>query len=148
LYLFNLDPVPVDRLLNLNKYWVLFGSMVIADTFGGFILHSIPGYFYLKIGFIYALIRNNYALTGTVFSGLETLYVTSNLRPMIDRLIQRSSSKLDGMKVQQGGGTNGADNKWKLIKIPQSDDNSTDTKVNDQSNDTVPLDPELPKNDI
>jgi hypothetical protein len=72
-----------DKLLTLNKYWIIFGLLMLVDAFLGFILHLIPGYFYLKLGFIYAIVRSEFAYTSVVFDILVGLCNQYSLRPLI-----------------------------------------------------------------
>jgi hypothetical protein len=94
LTVFSEDPINTNMSITLNKYWMLFCGFMLIDSFFGFILHWIPGYFYFKVGVIYALIRNDFALTNTAFAMLEKLYVESNLRPNIEKIINLVSSKM------------------------------------------------------
>ncbi len=91
---FSETPVNTDTSVTLNKYWMLFCSLILIDSFFGFLLHLIPAYYYLKVGLIYVLIRNDFAMTNTVFNALENLYVQSDLRPKIESTIELISSKL------------------------------------------------------
>lgn len=54
----------------LNKYWCIFNGLTLIDILFGFILHSIPGYFFLRTSFILALMRNNFALVDIVHDKL------------------------------------------------------------------------------
>lgn len=94
LYIFNEQPVNTQRSVTLNKYWILFGVLSVVDSFFGFILHLVPGYFYLKIGIIYALIRNDFALTNVAFSMLESYYAKSDYRPKIETVLTGLNTKL------------------------------------------------------
>jgi receptor expression-enhancing protein 5/6 len=41
-------------------YWVVFGLFNIVDQFAGFILHFIPFYYFLKLGFLVFLFHPSF----------------------------------------------------------------------------------------
>ena len=84
----------IDKLLTLNKYWLLFGILTLVETFFGFLLYLIPGFFYLKIMLIYTLIRDDFSLTNIIFGFLENQYAKSKFRPKIEKVIEEVNSKL------------------------------------------------------
>lgn len=96
--LFNANPVDTDKLVLLNKYWILFAGIHLLDSIFGFILGFLPGYFYLKISLIYSLIRNDFALSGKFFSMLENIYVNSGLYPKIEMLMSYVKAKINTNK--------------------------------------------------
>lgn len=74
------------RNLTYNKYWMIFGAVILIDTFLGFILQSIPGYYYLKITFIYAMIRNNFELVDVTYDKVTTIKC-QRFDPLIQKII-------------------------------------------------------------
>lgn len=61
------DTTNTNKSTTFNKYWMLFGMITLIDSLFGFVLHNIPGYFYLKIGFVYSLIRKDFALVDVIY---------------------------------------------------------------------------------
>ena len=57
-----------------NKYWTLFGALTMIDSVVGFVLRLVPGYYYLRIAFIYAIIQKDFALVQPVHSILSGLF--------------------------------------------------------------------------
>jgi hypothetical protein len=93
--IFNSEEANNERLITLNKYWILFGLLTVIDGFFGWILHLIPGYFYFKIAFIYFLIRNDFYLTNTAYERLNKSYVDLRIEKRINELIALIKSKLN-----------------------------------------------------
>lgn len=83
--LFLFDEISTDHQnsITMNKYWLLYGMITAIDTFFGFILHLIPGYDYLRLMAIYALVRNNFALTDNAFAIVQN--------QILDRLYKKSN---------------------------------------------------------
>lgn len=93
--IFNGAPIDTNRSVKLNKYWMLFGIFHLIDTFFGFILYLIPGYFYLKIALIYAMIRADFELSNTLFNCIESFYVKSNVYPKVEILLSYINSRIN-----------------------------------------------------
>jgi len=74
LHMFNENPVSTEKMVTLNKYWMLYGSLTVIDTIFGFVLQYIPAYYYVKIIFVYVLIRDDFALTDRMFGILDYQY--------------------------------------------------------------------------
>lgn len=83
-----------NKFVTLNKYWMLFGSITLMDTFFGFIFDVIPGYYYLKVGLIYTLIRNDFSLTNGAFGLFYRYYRRSNILPIVQGFLESLNSKL------------------------------------------------------
>lgn len=66
-----MDPMPENSVATITKYWMIFGSLTLADP----ILSYVPLYYYLKLVFIYCLIKNDFALTPRVYAMFKKLYV-------------------------------------------------------------------------
>ncbi|AUL77645.3 hypothetical protein QJ856_gp1172 [Tupanvirus deep ocean] len=99
LSVYNETEVNPETSVTLNKYWMLFGVITLMETFFGFILHVLPGYYYLKIGLLYALVRNDFRMSNTMFSMLQNYYNRLNIRPRIDQLVGMINERL-GSKNQ------------------------------------------------
>ena len=78
----------------LNKYWVIFGSMTLVDNVAGAFLNNVPGYYYVKLAFIYALIRNDFALTNTVYGVLESYYKQVTVLPIVEKYFYNIEDKI------------------------------------------------------
>lgn len=87
-------PINTEISVTLNKYWMLFCGLLLVDSFFGFLLHLIPGYFYIKVIAIYTLMRNDFTMTNTIFGTLENLYIQSNIYSRMEKMIEFISSKL------------------------------------------------------
>ena len=74
-----------EYLMQLNKYWVLFGVMNLLDGFFSFILGHIPGYYYLKLIFIFCLIRNDFYWSNYCYDMIHSYY--TQFGPTIDSYI-------------------------------------------------------------
>lgn len=94
LYVFNETPINIDRFVIINKYWILFGTITLADSLFGFILHAIPGYFYLKIILIYVFVYNDFAFTNMGFNIIERYYSNVNVKSCVDNFLRNVNSKL------------------------------------------------------
>ena len=77
------------KLLTINKYWILFGILQFVESFIGFILYYIPGYFYLKFGLLYMLVRNDFAMTNVVYTFAGERYYRSSLRPVVQEVVRK-----------------------------------------------------------
>lgn len=88
----NGPPLDMNKLMILNKYWIVFGSITLIDTFFGFILHWIPCYFYAKFIFIYMLIRNDFSSTTIAFNLLEEIYSKLKDHIKIEKVIEDLNS--------------------------------------------------------
>jgi hypothetical protein len=112
LFVFNETPINTERSVTLNKYWMLFGVITLMDTFFSVLLDIIPGYFYLKVAAIYILIRNDFMLTNSAFSMLESYYAKSNIRPRIEETLKVLNTKLgsDESTKQNTMSTTNSDN--------------------------------------
>jgi len=75
-YLFNENPIDIRQLMSVNKYWMLFSTSALIDSFFGFILHLIPGFFYFKFIMIYLLVRNDFVMSETVFGCIKQYVMT------------------------------------------------------------------------
>ena len=67
MHLFNQNPKPTDDLMKVSKYWILLMSLNLVEAVIGFMLYFVPLYSYIKIGFLYALIRNDFYLADYLF---------------------------------------------------------------------------------
>jgi hypothetical protein len=76
----------LENSLRMNKYWMLFGGIVVSEIFLGVLLHMIPGYNYLKLATVYALVRNDFAMTDTVFGMTQTYYRHFNIGTFIQKV--------------------------------------------------------------
>lgn len=97
IYLFDEIFADNDNLRTMNKYWLLFGSLTTVDMLCGYLLNFIPGYPYFKLSIIYALVRNDFAMTDIAFSYLQnyvllslTQYISNN-RPKKNNYLQNMS---------------------------------------------------------
>jgi len=89
LYCFNIFhgvPVDTNKLTVLNKYWIVYSVLTLLDSFFGFVLHWLPGFFYMKVAIIYLLIRNDFAFSNDAFFVLETLYMSSNFMDIFQKV--------------------------------------------------------------
>jgi len=71
LHTLNALPLSTDKIITNNKYWIIFGSLTILDP----ILGYVPLYYYVKVIFIYFMVKNDFLLTTYAFEILETQYV-------------------------------------------------------------------------
>lgn len=71
----------------LNRYWMLFGALTLLDMLFGFVLHIIPGYSYLRIVLVYALMRNDFALTNTAYQFMLGLYEKYTLHVYLEQFM-------------------------------------------------------------
>lgn len=91
LYLFEENP-HTDKLLTMNKYWILFTLIMLIETVGEFILYFVPFYSYGKIIFVYALIRNDFLLTNSAFESLKIVYAGIDQKLQISSYIEKIKS--------------------------------------------------------
>ncbi|XWV25849.1 receptor expression-enhancing protein 5 [Tupanvirus soda lake] len=84
--MFNETPVNTETSVTLNKYWMLFGVITLMETFFSFILHALPGYYYIKVGLLYALVRNEFRMSNTMFSMLQNYYNRLNFQSRFEQL--------------------------------------------------------------
>lgn len=75
----NQDAPPREQLVLLNKYWAVYGFLVLVDLFLGFVLHLVPGFFYLKLLLLYSLVRNDFAHSERAFALLAQAHNMLNL---------------------------------------------------------------------
>lgn len=69
-YLLTMNQMPENNVAAVVKYWIIFGSLTLVDP----IFSYVPLYYYLKLVFIYFLIKNDFALTPRVYAMFEKLY--------------------------------------------------------------------------
>lgn len=93
--LFSTNSTDNNKLILLNKYWILFGGIHLFDSLFGLILNCLPGYFYLKIAFIYLLVRNDFLISGQIFTIFENLYKNSNFNQKIKTLLLFIKTKMN-----------------------------------------------------
>jgi hypothetical protein len=101
LVLFNTVPVPTNKLLTLNKYWILYGGLVMYESLFGFILRFIPFYYYFKFAFIYLLVRNDFYYTNTVFDFMDRRYQSLNIQGKITKFLSQFNNALDNKNLTQ-----------------------------------------------
>ena len=155
LELFNTKLVSTNKLILLNKYWILFGLIHLIDLLFGFILNFIRGYFYLKIALVYVLIRNDFRMSDKLFNMFEKYYVNSNIYPKIEILLSFITKKINTPRinaqpintqpintqpintqpnaVSQG---NRSVTQFSHISVETSDSSVSDTSVPKQTSDT------------
>jgi len=92
LYLFEENPLPAEKLMTMNKYWILFMLIMLLESIGGFVLYFVPFYSYGKIIFVYGLIRDDFSLTNYMFDLMKTTYA------QLDQQFQ-ISSYVEGIKL-------------------------------------------------
>ena len=83
----NEETQPINKLIIMNKYWMLFASMIFIESVGNFILQLVPFYSYGKIFFVYLLIRNDFVFTNTVFEILKKTYSHVNQYFQINEVV-------------------------------------------------------------
>lgn len=93
--IFNEKPINIDKLTIMNKYWILFGLITLTDTFFGFLLHIIPGYFYFKIALIYVLIRNDFVLANVGFKMVQSFYPQASAQNLIEKISEKIETSVD-----------------------------------------------------
>jgi len=74
-------------------YWVVFGCFNIVDHFAGFILHFIPFYYVLKLGFLVFLFHPKTKGATWVYDS----YLREAVMPF-DKLAAQAAAKLKGEK--------------------------------------------------
>lgn len=84
---FNETPINIDKIIILNKYWLLYALIMFIEYLLNFVLYLIPGYSYFKTAIMYIIIRNNFILAETYFNMLQAYYIKSNVQPLIKELI-------------------------------------------------------------
>uniref|UniRef100_A0A6C0CA89 Uncharacterized protein n=1 Tax=viral metagenome TaxID=1070528 RepID=A0A6C0CA89_9ZZZZ len=67
----NIIPIPVDKIVTVNKYWILLGTLTILDP----VLGYVPFYYYLKLISIYLMVKDDFLRTTHVFNCLESQHV-------------------------------------------------------------------------
>jgi hypothetical protein len=100
-HLLNTTPLPVDKVVIINKYWILFGSFILLDPIFGY----IPFYYYLKLISIYLLVRNDFSMTTYVFGYFEAQYMR------LDELLKNYDGKMLWYKLFPNEETKIDDNK-------------------------------------
>ena len=69
-----------SKLILVYKYWMLFGAITIIDSMLNYVFELVPGYYYFKFLFIYALVRNDFYFSNYIFNllynRLSNTYVT------------------------------------------------------------------------
>lgn len=99
LYLFEnmkeTDTIPIDKLLTLNRYWILFMGIMIMEYFFYGILQFIPLYSVAKIIFILMLVRNDFLLTDNVFNILNLAFKSAfvNIEQHINLYFEKIKSQ-------------------------------------------------------
>lgn len=99
LYLFEnmkeTDTIPIDKLLTLNRYWILFMGIMIMEYFLYGILRFIPLYSMAKIIFILMLVRNDFLLTDNVFDILKLAFKSAfvNIEQHINLYFEKIKSQ-------------------------------------------------------
>lgn len=83
----------LSPLITLNKYWMLYGVLTLVESLIGFILEAIPGYYYAKLALLYMLVRNDFAMTTSVYSRVETYYANSTLAVQFQALLSMLLNK-------------------------------------------------------
>ena len=145
--LFSTNSIDNNKLILLNKYWILFGGLHLSDSLFGFVMKFLPGYFYLKIALVYVLIRNDFTMSEKLFSIFEKFYINSNLYPKIEMLLSFAKAKFN---VDQNDVQNNLQSE-QILQGNRSDTNKTTESIpntitikntldNDQSNIATPLD--------
>jgi hypothetical protein len=77
------QPFNTEKLVTLNKYWIVFNLMTLIESFN-FIINLIPWYYYCKLVLIYLLIRNDFTLVNTTFGLLMKYYNSLNSRSTLE----------------------------------------------------------------
>ena len=95
LNIFNEKSIDTNRLISHNKYWILYGVITLFDSFFGFFLHFVPGYFYLKLILTYLLVRNDFMFTSISFSTFSVLYEKYDIRKKIEKSLALVNIKFD-----------------------------------------------------
>lgn len=102
----------IDKIKTYNKYWIIFGVITLIDSLCGFFLHLVPYYYYLKIGFIYILMRNNFSSVDTIYDRFARICTQFASYPLIKksvsilpfRKIDQEESKIDHQKLMDTHG--------------------------------------------
>ena len=71
-------------------YWVVYGLFNIVDQFAGFILHFIPFYYFLKLGFLVFLFHPNFKGATYVYDN----YLKEAVKP-VDKLAEEATALLN-----------------------------------------------------
>ena len=71
-------------------YWVVYGLFNIVDQFAGFILHFIPFYYFLKLGFLVFLFHPNFKGATYVYDK----YLKDAVKP-VDKLAEEAAALLN-----------------------------------------------------
>jgi len=87
--MFNEITADLENSVMMNKYWMLFAGLVMVDTLFGFCLQLVPGYYYLKLSFIYSLVRNDFSLTNTAFTMIQVYYQKFNLGTYLQKVFSK-----------------------------------------------------------
>jgi receptor expression-enhancing protein 5/6 len=70
-------------------YWVVFGLFNIVDQFAGFILHFIPFYYFLKLGFLVYLFHPSFKGATYVYEN----YLKEAVKP-VEKLAENAEEAL------------------------------------------------------
>jgi receptor expression-enhancing protein 5/6 len=70
-------------------YWVVFGLFNIVDQFAGFILHFIPFYYFLKLGFLVFLFHPSFKGATYVYEN----YLKEAVKP-VEKLAENAEEAL------------------------------------------------------
>jgi hypothetical protein len=79
----------IRKLLMINKYWILLTGLMLIESILGGLLCLFPFYSYLKIGFLYGLIRNDFYWSDNLYHRLCEMVVQMNTKYQISSYFQR-----------------------------------------------------------
>ena len=78
----------INKLLKINKYWILMNIHNVIYNFLYPIISILPGHYYFRIFFMYAMIRSDFYLSEKIFNIFEKYYnkfgVVNKINLMVD----------------------------------------------------------------